>query len=1762
MATRKRKKNLSYNDIRNMDEDWMLDERNGLQYSGESVQKFIKEMFNGKAGDFYYDASTTKYLVFANKESRDKYLDNPERNTDLLLGTFDAPANYTAEIYMTSAATQTILSGVTGNYIDFTFDVKSKSGASTGDAVVATYTFNNAGNKRTVTQIYNAGESVHFLADPYLADGTNTVSVAITGRNTLAGTTAAVIFNVVNLKLSSTFDFSKAVLKGDYLAVPYSIEGAGVKYLEWYIDGERQELVDDVTDLRASRTKNFDTSALSSGKHNVQVRAYITNNGTNFYSKTLYFDFFVRVAGETVTAVLLGLTLDQPTNGAVSIEATQYEDFDYKMAVYDSRSRSLSVNITDNGSQVQSVKMEPGTIESLTYAPTTGGNHTIAFTADVATAAIAVSVNDSSIGINETTDSLLLKLSAKGRSNSETNPATWDFDDIHTTFNGFAWNDQSGWNEDALVIPPGASIDINIAPLSGRPSQSGRTIEIDYETSNIKDDDASVVSLVNSSTGAGLEITASTAKLQSSGGASVITKYRGGDRVHLAFIINKTSGDNARLMFIVNNGIRERAASFAGTDSFNVTNNLHIGSNGCTVRVHSVRVFDKNLTVEEAFGNFAVDSDNLLEIASRNDILNPQTGKIDADKVNAHIPILIITGDMQPIFDATSKKVSVLVDAEYRNLQDPTKNFTTENEEENPQGTSSLGYPRKNTKRKTGGTACIMRDANGNVLVAGLYSFKSGSAPVNCWCDKADYAESSGSHNTGAARLWNDLMYNTRIDGEYVLRTAAQKAAIENGYPYDVRTAIDGFPIVMFWRKDKNSELVCLGQYNFNNDKSTEVVFGFTGIPGFDNSNVQCFEFLANENPICLFDDVSDFDENWADAFESRYPDTKTPDLTKLKELATWINSCKGNQSKWNSEKWQHFDKYKLAAYYVYLMRFGALDQVVKNAMLETEDGQHWFFINYDNDTILGIDNISTVLNRWDYVRSTEKSAGKYFYAGFNSVLWNCFEADPECMQTVVEVDEALYSAGLTYVNMCKMFDEEQCDKWCERLYNDNGDYKYIKPYQESGAAVLYMLQGNRKSYRHWWLQHRMDMCDAMWATGAFKNRIVRFIAEGAPGGTFRVTSAANTYFGYGINSVAQEVGVNIGYGEYHDFTISQTLAIGDPVSIYNANNASKIDLSGFAKYLTTLYVNAAVGNDGESELKSLILGDGVNTNTVFTEIGGLSAIAGIEELDIWGFKAITNIDLSTLRNLHFLNAANSGLTAFVPAVGATLTNISLPDTIQSIALDGVNMGTLNYSATRTLRSVLMRNVAGTFNVRTFVLGWIDLLSTSELAQAELTLVGINWTGLSAADVLKLGKVGTHTLNGKVTLSSLTQAEYQQLVDVFGADVFNENGTFVIDAPAGVVISVDNSTVEPGGTAQVTATAFPVKDGNAIVYQLYKNNSLIQPVNGIATTDGISLNTATGAITTTEQAGATVSVKAVATVDGSTVTSSAVSIVVQPLTYPSSVNISGVDKVKEAGEYSFTKAFNTDNFTARVLSVAWSLSENAASTLKSQSDSGATVNVTAVSETEVVATLTCLVTLTGGRTVQGTKAITIKEQTVVSGFVDLGLPSGLLWADRNIGADAPEAFGLYFQWGDTEGHAEGSGYDFSSANYNSKGLNNISADLALSQDAANAYLGGSCRMPTKTEFQELYDNCNVVWTTENGVNGRRFTSKTNGNSIFFPAAGCYNGTSLNSRGSGGYYWSSSRYSDSYAYVLNFSSGGVYPQNNSNRYLGFSVRAVQ
>lgn len=192
-----------------------------------------------------------------------------------------------------------------------------------------------------------------------------------------------------------------------------------------------------------------------------------------------------------------------------------------------------------------------------------------------------------------------------------------------------------------------------------------------------------------------------------------------------------------------------------------------------------------------------------------------------------------------------------------------------------------------------------------------------------------------------------------------------------------------------------------------------------------------------------------------------------------------------------------------------------------------------------------------------------------------------------------------------------------------------------------------------------------------------------------------------------------------------------------------------------------------------------------------------------------------------------------------------------------------------------------------------------------------------------------------------------------------------------------------------------------------------------------------------------------------------------------------------------------------------------------------------------------------------------TCTITVPDPPVVNApYVDLGLPSGILWAAYNIGASTPEEYGYYYAWGETASKASFSWSTYKHCNGSSSSITKYkgSSTLELVDDAAYLNWGSNWRMATYAEWKELQDYCTWEWISRNGVSGHLITSKNNGNSIFLPAAGYGYGGS-NNVGTSGYYWTSSCSTSRDAYFITFNSGSTTCKTN-DKYFGRSVRAVR
>lgn len=190
-------------------------------------------------------------------------------------------------------------------------------------------------------------------------------------------------------------------------------------------------------------------------------------------------------------------------------------------------------------------------------------------------------------------------------------------------------------------------------------------------------------------------------------------------------------------------------------------------------------------------------------------------------------------------------------------------------------------------------------------------------------------------------------------------------------------------------------------------------------------------------------------------------------------------------------------------------------------------------------------------------------------------------------------------------------------------------------------------------------------------------------------------------------------------------------------------------------------------------------------------------------------------------------------------------------------------------------------------------------------------------------------------------------------------------------------------------------------------------------------------------------------------------------------------------------------------------------------------------------------------------------------------YVDLGLPSGTLWATCNVGASKPSDYGLYFQWGDTIGYTKEqvgkdkqftwTDYKFSinESNTDFSKYTTPGAKLEFEDDAANANMAGDWHMPAPMQIQELIDNTTSTWTTLDGVNGRLLTSKKDASkSIFIPAAGGAWDGSVEFSECFGFVWPSMRhkyYTGSQG--LDFDSEGISLYDSGVRYNGIPVRGV-
>ena len=484
----------------------------------------------------------------------------------------------------------------------------------------------------------------------------------------------------------------------------------------------------------------------------------------------------------------------------------------------------------------------------------------------------------------------------------------------------------------------------------------------------------------------------------------------------------------------------------------------------------------------------------------------------------------------------------------------------------------------------------------------------------------------------------------------------------------------------------------------------------------------------------------------WEQHFELIYPDeddltgnkfSPNSDFAKKVEpflsFLDWITDCKlnyENETQWWHENTyhtiqeafeatahDHLDMYKLAAYYIFFLRFGLIDSVERNAQLKTYDGQHWHYEPWDMDIALGCANNGVITYEPPLTRNTKREDGvMYAFSGRtasqSNTLWDCLEAwDYWSNQLVPDVAQKLYDAGLTYENISHMFDNNYANKWAETLYNDSGHFKYIESATEPKWRQY--LNGARTSHRHWWLSKSMNYYDAKWSCGDFTKHSIEFRINKNTGGSFKIIPNTNTFFKGIFGMVGSDQQTIFGDGLYEAHVSTGVTIPADNIIdnkqfcyIFGATAIEELDMSNMltprgANYtdinLTGSYDSVLgapikylkVGatttpniytNPNETQYTSR-LSKGENSITAVGGSGDYDALENVEHLDINGWIGIqgTSTTLSSLltgpgydrknvKSIYALGCTRSE--QFVSSTaGNKFTELRLPNTVTTITM-------------------------------------------------------------------------------------------------------------------------------------------------------------------------------------------------------------------------------------------------------------------------------------------------------------------------------------------------------------------------------------------------------------------------------------------------------------------------------------------------------------
>jgi hypothetical protein len=766
--------------------------------------------------------------------------------------------------------------------------------------------------------------------------------------------------------------------------------------------------------------------------------------------------------------------------------------------------------------------------------------------------------------------------------------------------------------------------------------------------------------------------------------------------------------------------------------------------------------------------NFICDRSSIAEriaVRDRNAIYDI-SGNLTIGSLPPTIPYLVMQCEELPQFkgDKKKKKSVYFVDRLH-----PERNFSADNCQFDVQGTSSAGYPIKNFKVKFGSGITYTNGTH-----ADGFPIREGDLISKCLCLKADYASSEQVNNVALVDYYDELIR------DYFLTPAQEEDP-------RVRTGIAGRPIVVFWENTTTGEIKFNGQYNMNNDKSNENVFGFDRDKW---PNTECWEFSNNTSDRTLFkksewvEEATDKEGNivpaWTLDFEARFPDLDDPyqDYTQFKRFCDFIVSTnrelatntalmvpvtyEGVTYEKDTEDYRlakfkaEFEDYAVLDtfifYYIYTEVFHLMDSRAKNMFLTTFDGTHWFPIPYDMDTAIGINNEGDLVFEYD-IEDTDKVNNENVFTGQDSALWhNVRDAFPSRRFKMYDELRRREDIPFSFEYISKKMNDHQTT-WPEAIWNEDAKVKYLDVYLTDGEEYFEMCQGNKSSQRLAWLYNAFKYRDSKYACGD-SEKYSAFFRAYAPG-DMTVTPYQHLWprvdytDSYPVSQRSKRNVENV-------LECPLDTASDSEIWLRSADRMSSFgDLSQY-KADTVKFASA-------TKLQELILGSSAegyeNHKLSAVELGNNRLISYLNVENC--VNLVNPIDLSQCYNLETVKAKGSALNSISFPVGGHLTTLDLPGTFANFTI-------------RNQHNIEYFDMASYENINTL---WIDdtpglpieemLLNTPKLDRVRI--VNTTWSVSSEENLRtifeKLKKCdgldanGNNAANGKAVMTGYVEID-------------------------------------------------------------------------------------------------------------------------------------------------------------------------------------------------------------------------------------------------------------------------------------------------------------------------------------------------------------------------------------------------------------------